>query len=82
MLEENMSVKPCPESILDTELDFDVIITLDTSSTDVVYKELGNQQNIKTLGKTVHIIEFPLKDELKHVKNGCHHVAVLASIVS
>ena len=82
MLEENMRIKSYPRNISETNFDYDVIISLDSQSTESLLSRISSLYQLGcSRDKVIHFVHFPIKDELVLIKNACHHVAVLASMV-
>ena len=78
MLESNIETKPRPLRFQSSNVDCDVIITLDPNSRDSVLDELSRRNELKG---PVHLIHVPIQDQLVRVKEDSHHVAVLAMMV-
>ena len=82
MLEENMRIKSYPQNISKTNFDYDVIISLDSQSTESLLSRISSLYQLGcSKDKVIHFVHLPIKDELVQIKNACHHVAVLASMV-
>ena len=83
MLEENIRTKKSPQNICDTRFDYDVIISLDELSSDALLSKISSlrYQLSRSKDRLIHFVNFPIQDELNNIKNACHHVAVLASMV-
>ena len=82
MLDENMRIKSYPQNINETNFDYDVIISLDSQSTESLLSRISSLYQLGcSKDKVIHFVHFPIKDELVQIKNACHHVAVLASMV-
>ena len=82
MLEENIRVKKYPQNICETNFEYDVIISLDPNSTEALLSKITSLYRLGySKDRVIHFVHFPIKDELIHIKNACHHVAVLASMV-
>jgi len=78
MLESNIETKPRPQRFQSSNVDCDVIITLDPNSRDSVLDELSRRNELKG---PVHLIHVPIQDQLVRVKEDSHHVAVLAMML-
>jgi len=84
MLEENIRTKKSPQNICDTRFDYDVIISLDELSSDALLSKISSlrYQLSRSKDRLIHFVNFPIQDELNNIKNACHHVAVLASMIN
>ena len=82
MLEDNIKTKKFPQNICETNFDYDVIISLDSQSTQSLLSKISSMYNLGcTEDRVIHFVHFPIKDELVEIKNACHHVAALAFMV-
>lgn len=86
MLENNINTKDRPERFQESDLDFDVIMTLDSASEQEVLRELnerlGNNEDFQHRNsRVIQLVHMSVEDELSNIKDASHHAAVLAQML-
>jgi len=80
MLAQNIGTKDAPESFQSSDLEFDVIMTLDDTSFASVMKDISTRRSQENTS-LMFILHMPVADELVHIRTASHHAAILAEAI-